>query len=321
MLKAYFNDDNRLRERPLTAGAYPNWIDLLNPTKEEEAATENLFHVAIPTREEMHEIEISSRLYTENGAFYMTATLPENADGDHPVMMPVTFVLAHDRLVTVRYHEPSAFRNFPERAGQADLDCKNAKSILAGLLENIVDRLADVLERAGHEIEEIGKDIFHPAAKLVRRRERSFQIILRRIGRKESLISNIQDSLQTMHRVSLFLEQTARTEGEDEVRRRIKTLGQDIQSLGDHATALSQKIIFMLDATLGMIGLEQSNIIKIVSVAAVIFLPPTLIASIYGMNFELMPELKWFFGYPFALGLMVMSAVLPAWIFRRMGWI
>ncbi|GLS28578.1 magnesium transporter [Mesorhizobium albiziae] len=321
MLKAYFNDDNRLLERPLTAGAHPIWIDLLNPTKQEEAVTEDLFHIAIPTREEMQEIEISSRLYTENGCFYMTATLPENADGDHPIMMPVTFVLAHDRLVTVRYHEPSAFKNFPERAEQADLDCKNAESILAGLLENIVDRLADVLERAGHEIVDIGKDIFHPSEKRVRRRERGFQIILRRIGRKESLISNIQESLQTMHRVSLFLEQAARAEGEDEVRRRVKTLGQDIQSLGDHATALSQKIIFMLDATLGMIGIEQSNIIKIVSVAAVIFLPPTLIASNYGMNFEHMPELKWFFGYPFAVGLMIMSAVLPAWIFRRMGWI
>ena len=146
--------------------------------------------------------------------------------------------------------------------------------------------------------------------------------ILHRIGSKEDLVSKIQDSLLTLQRLSGFL---ANVVGKDmagkDVRARVKTLSRDVISLSDHASFQTQKITFLLDATLGMINIQQNAIIKIVSVAAVVFLPPTLVASVYGMNFDIMPELKWFFGYPFALGLMVVSAVLPFWFFRRKGWL
>ena len=294
----------------------------LNPTKDEEATVEALVDVNIPTRDEMDEIEVSSRLYMGNSSSYMTATVPANTDGDHPVMLPVSFVLARGKLVTVRYHEPRAFVTYPLRTEQTDVGCSSAEAILVGLLETIVDRLADVLERTGRGILEISHDIFHPSNRRVRTRDRGFQIILRRIGRKEGLVSHIQDSLLTMQRLVGFFEQTAKLADSDEgVRIRVKTLSRDMNSLADYSTSLSQKIIFLLDATLGMIGIEQNGIIKIVSVAAVVFLPPTLIASVYGMNFATMPELQWTFGYPFALGLMILSAVLPALFFKRIGWI
>jgi magnesium transporter len=324
MIKAFVVDNERLHavDDLLANKERVVWADLFEPTKEEEATIENWIGVGIPTREEMQEIEISSRLYVENGAFFMTATLPAHADGDRPVMSPVTFVLSQNRLITVRYHEPRAFQTFPMRAEKADIGCTNGETILLALLEAIVDRLADVLERAGSEVIEISHDIFHPAEKKASKRDRGFQIILRRIGRKEDLVSNIQDSLLSLQRLSGFFGQAMVPRKNDkDLRARVKTLSRDVSSLSDHASFLSQKITFLLDATLGMINIEQNAIIKIVSVAAVVFLPPTLVASVYGMNFDVMPELKWLLGYPFALFLMVISAVLPFWYFKRRGWL
>jgi len=321
MIKAFVADNDRLRAVDDIVSNVDRivWIDLLSPTKEEEDSTERLIGVGIPTREEMEEIEISSRLYTENGAYVMTATLPAHADGDRPAMLPVTFVLAGQRLVTVRYHEPRAFQTFPARAEKADTGCTNGETILVSLIEVIVDRLADVLERASREVIDISQDIFHPTAKKASKRDRDFQELLRRIGSKEDLVSKIQDSLLTLQRLSGFLANVV--SDEKTLRARVKTISRDVVSLTDHASFQTQKITFLLDATLGMINIEQNAIIKIVSVAAVVFLPPTLVASVYGMNFEIMPELQWAFGYPLALGLMVVSAVLPFWLFRRKGWL
>lgn len=324
MIRAFVAENDRLHEvADLAANqARVVWIDLFGPTREEEAAVERLTGVGIPTREEMEEIEISSRLHAENGAYVMTATLPAHADGDRPEMLPVTFVLAGARLVTIRYHEPRAFQTFPMRAEKADMGCTSGDTILISLLEAIVDRLADVLERASREVVDISHDIFESKEKKVSKRDRDFQEILHRIGSKEDLVSKIRDSLLTLQRLSGFL---ANIVGKDingpDARARVKTISRDVMSLSDHASFQSQKITFLLDATLGMINIQQNAIIKIVSVAAVVFLPPTLVASVYGMNFEVMPELKWFVGYPMALGLMIVSAVLPFWFFRRKGWL
>ncbi|EKF17235.1 magnesium/cobalt transporter CorA [Nitratireductor pacificus] len=322
MIKAYIVENERLRpvdDVAAHAGAIV-WADLLSPTPEEKQAIGDWLGVAVPTREEMEEIEISSRLYSENDAHFMTATLPAQADGDRPVMSPVAFVLAHGRLVTVRFHEPRAFQTFPQRAEKAALGCTSGETVLINLLEVIVDRLADILERAGREIGEIAQGIFHPAETKASKRDRGFQIILRKIGRKEHLLSNLQDSLLTLQRLTGFLGAVPMNSGR-ETRTRLKTLARDVASLADHADGLSQKINFLLDATLGMINIEQSAIIKIFSVVAVVFLPPTLVASIYGMNFDLMPELKWSFGYPLAIIVMVLSAILPFLYFKRRGWL
>ncbi|ODT05530.1 MAG: magnesium and cobalt transport protein CorA [Mesorhizobium sp. SCN 65-20] len=324
MIKAFVVENDRLRLADSIAAETDRivWADLFNPTKDEEAAIEQWLGIGIPTREEMEEIEISSRLYVEDGAYFMTATLPAQADSDSPVMSPVTFVLRRNLLVTIRYHEPRAFQTFPVRAEKAAIGCTNSETILVGLLETIVDRLADVLERVSRDIEVLSKDIFHPTATKASSRDRDFQQILKDIGRKESLASNMRDSLTSLQRLAGFLANAIGLgkNGKD-AKARVKTLSRDVTSLTDHASFLSQKITFLLDATLGMINIEQNGIIKIVSVAAVVFLPPTLVASIYGMNFDGMPELRWMLGYPMALGLMVVSAILPFWWFRRRGWL
>lgn len=323
MIKAFVVENDRLRPVDgLAEASKVVWADLFNPTEDEKPAVEKWLGAPVPSREEMEEIEISSRLYTEDGAHFMTAILPSQVDSDTPVMSPVTFVLHRGMLLTVRYSEPRAFQTFPARAENASIGCTNGETILLGLLEAIVDRLADVLEYISRDVEALSQHIFHPSQKKASQRDHSFQRILKTIGRKESLTANMRDSLTSLQRLSGFLANaTLGTKGGKDVRARIKTLSRDIASLTDHASFQSQKINFLLDATLGMINIEQSGIIKIVSVAAVVFLPPTLVASIYGMNFEHMPELEWGIGYPLALGIMVVSAILPFWWFRSKGWL
>ncbi|MER8725103.1 magnesium/cobalt transporter CorA [Mesorhizobium sp. M1027] len=324
MIKAFIVDNDRLRpvDDLLQNSDAVVWVDLLSPTKEEETTIETWLGIAVPTREEMEEIEISSRLYVEDGAYFMTAILPAQTELDDPLMSPVTFVLAGSRLITVRYHEPKAFKTFPLRAEKVATGCTSGDTILIGLLEAIVDRLADILERAGRDVEAISRDIFEARSTKVSKRNRDFQELLKGIGRKEDLASSVRDSLISLQRLAGFLAHAStQTKMSKDTRARIKTLSRDVLSLADHATFLSQKISFLLDATLGMISIEQNAIIKIFSVAAVIFLPPTLVASTYGMNFDIIPELKWHFGYPFAIGMMVLSAILPFWYFRRRGWL
>ena len=251
----------------------------------------------------------------------MTALLPANADGDDVDMHPVTFVLTATHLITVRYHEPRAFRTFPVRAEKVAMGCNTAEGVLIALLEAVVDRLADILERAGRDIDGISRSIFRKASGKTTK-SADLQAIIESIGRKGDLTSNVRDSLVTLDRLAGYLAQaTIQQKSSKDARERIKTLARDIRSLSDHSGFMSQKITFLLDATLGMINIEQNAIIKIFSVAAVVFLPPTLIASIYGMNFEYMPELQWLLGYPFAIGLMIASAILPYVYFKRRGWL
>ena len=316
-------DDGRLRpvENALQQIDAVVWFDLVSPSHDEETALETKFSVEIPTREEMEEIEVSSRLYYEEGAAFMTATLPARTDSDDLLMAPVTFVLVRDKLITVRYHEPRAFKTFPQRAEKVSLGCTNGEAVLIALLEAIVDRLADILERAQRDVDAISHDIFqHDGTPSGKKHE--LNKVLQLIGRKGDLSSNLRDCLVSMQRVAGFFGQMAAQQKNDkELKGRVKTLARDILSLTDHSSFLTQKITFLLDATLGMISIEQSNIIKIFSIAAAVFLPPTLIASIYGMNFVHMPELEWLLGYPFAFVLMLFSALVPYWYFKRRGWL
>jgi magnesium transporter len=318
MIRGFVTENGRLRQVDDVSADLANviWADLLNPTPDEERLLESGSGVDIPTREEMGEIEASSRLYYEEGAAFMTVILPARSEGEALQMSPVTFVLTSDRLITVRYHDPRAFQTFPQRAAKVNLGCTNAQAVLIALLEAVVDRLADIIERVQSEVDTISASVFQTGP------TQDLNAVLQQIGRKGDLASNIRDSLLSLQRLSGFLTQLAAQRKSDrESRARVKTLARDVSSLTDHSSFLSQKITFLLDATLGVINIEQNNIIKIFSIAAVAFLPPTLVASIYGMNFDWMPELDWPFGYPFALGMMVLSAVLPLWYFKRRGWL
>ncbi len=296
------------------------WVDLLEPTLAEERAVERLLAIDVPSREEMREIETSNRLYEENGTLYMTATVVTKIDTDRPESAAVTFILTHNRLITNRYVDPLPFRRFVAYAERHPLAATAAPGILAGLLESIIERTADVLERVGVGLDDLSASVFGPDPK-GGTRARDLRGVMERIGRDGDLTSKARESLVTLARQLTFIQQSTAVQMPNELRSRYRSMSRDVLALSDHASFLANKSSFMLQATLGLINIEQNNIIKIFSVAAVAFLPPTLIASIYGMNFHFMPELAWPLGYPLALLIMVISAVLPYVYFRRRGWL
>ncbi|MGV1015032.1 MAG: magnesium transporter CorA family protein [Methyloceanibacter sp.] len=297
------------------------WLDLLNPTQEEEREVETALKLGVPTLEEQREIEVSSRLYQENGAQFMTATLILHSEQAEIKTTPVTFILAGRRLVTVRYAEPRAFAIFAERCNRSEPDPSNGAAILTGLLETIIDRLADFIERVQTEVDTLSHTVFKVEGGSGTRLRR-YDVVLRSIGREGEIASKSAESAHSLSRLLTFFAHAAKEREESKaLQSRIRTAARDVHSLTDHVTFLSGKIIFLLDATLGMINIQQADIIKIFSVVAVVFLPPTLIASIYGMNFRNMPELDWWLGYPVAIGLMVLCAVLPYLYFKRRGWL
>lgn len=304
------------------------WIDLYQPTPEEEQVLEAALGIDIPTREEMQAIELSSRLYEENGVIFMTGTVLTKADTNNPESSAVTFILAHDKLVTLRYADPTSFHAFRARREANTLRYQTGQQFLGGLLDAIVERVADILEGAGAAMDRLSQRVFEAEGTPKRRgrarkaRQRDFVEILRRIGAVSDLVSRARESLVSFTRlVAFFREVRKETGGTRESLAHLKTITGDISSLSDHASFLSSKVSFLLDATLGMINNEQNAIIKILSFAAVIFLPPTLVAGIYGMNFHAFPELQWSYGYPFALFIMLMSALLPYLYCKRKGWL
>ena len=307
-----------------TLAADALWIDLIEPTQEQEQLVESTYSIDVPTREEMKEIEASNRLYEEEGVLYMTITIVTRLDSDLPESSQITFILAKDRLVTNRYSDPLPFQRFIAYAEKHPAVCSSAAALLAGLIEALVNRIAAVLERVGADLDSLSSEVFSPPKK--RRRSaksqaRDSRTILSRVGQNGDLTSKARESLVSLNRLLTFVQQSAAVTLANDVRARFRTLGRDVLALSDHASFLGVKANFLLEATLGMLNIEQNNIIKIFSVAAVVFLPPTLIASIYGMNFHVMPELDWLFGYPFALCLMVVSAILPYLYFKRRGWL
>ncbi|ANP85628.1 magnesium/cobalt transporter CorA [Rhizobium leguminosarum] len=331
MLRTYWHHADHLALEPPIPGPEaatptPVWHDLLNPIPEEDRSVERQLGIAIPTREEMEDIELSARLYQESGAEFMTMTALTGLDGDDPVKTPVTFILKGSSLVTVRYAEPKPFDVFQSRAQRTNgggVPCANGEMLMTGLIEALIDRLADALERLGNEIDAVSREVFRSKVSNVTKKTQDLRSLIEQIGQKADFLTAIRESLISISRLVAYhaaLESPERKPAK-EVRQRIKLLQRDATSLADHANFLSGKINFLLDATLGLINLEQNQIIKIFSVAAVVFLPPTLVASIYGMNFDVMPELKWYLGYPFAVLLMVLSAVMPYLYFKRRGWL
>jgi len=303
----------------IPAGAV--WFDLVTPTVAEDKLLEGTLGIAVPTREEMQEIEVSSQLYQENGARYMTATLMCQSDTATPKTTAVTFILAGHKLVTVRYDEPRPFTLISNKLARQCAPTVSGESILMDLLDAVIDRNADILERAGAEIDRASHDIFEPEGRRVDRTI-TYRYILKTIGRKGDLTSKVRESLVSIGRLVLYLANEADTmKWPKETRAQLKSMQRDVQSLSDHATYLANKVTFLLDAMIGVMSVEQNNIIKIFSVAAVALMPPTLIASIYGMNFKHMPELDWTFGYPLAIVLMVIAAILPYWFFKWKRWL
>ncbi len=300
------------------------WIDLLNPSPAEEKAVQAALMLEIPTREEMQEIESSSRLYREDDALFLTANFLQGVDTGDYGSTAITFVLTNTTLVTVRYATPRAFTTFGARARRhPGTLLTSSDAVMLHLFEQVVDRLADILERVGADMDRASQRTFRAARSNIKasRRDDQLKDTLLTLGQVGEVTTRTTETLLGLNRILTFVSAEKASAVRKENQSIIKTLVRDVRSLVEHASFLNTKAQFLLDAVLGIINVEQTAIIKTFSVVSVAMMPPTLIASIYGMNFEIMPELKWPLGYPLAIAVMVGSALLPIAYFKRKGWL
>ena len=333
MLRAYRREDCRLvpTELDLTPHSPPAdaagalWLDLITPTREEVHFAEHLLGISIPTQEEAQEIEVSARLYHEDGAEFMTMTGVSQLESEAPMTTPISFILKGETLATIRYAQPKPFFTYAMRAQKTGaVPCISSEQVMLGLVEALIERMAEALEKTGRNLERLSRQVFRykpPGG--TASKSRDFQAIIEEIGARGDLLAMVRESLVSLNRLLAYHNTTGKAvdgPSKDAVAW-VKDMLQDVVALSDHATYLSNKTNFLLDATLGLINLEQNQIIKIFSIAAVCLMPPTLIASSYGMNFRHMPELEWLFGYPYALALMLITAIIPFVWFKRKGWL
>lgn len=296
------------------------WIDLVHPTPEEELQAEKLIGVEVPSRDELRDIEPSSRLYIENGAAYLTASLVWKSETDFAEIADVGFMLAGGRLVTIRYAEPRAFSVFAANATR-EFSGLDGRDVLTRLIETMIDRCAEVLENRSRRIDALSTEVFsRGSVKNPEAVTRDLEATLGVIASHQRTIAKIRESLMSLSRVTGFLQTMPEISGEKVLKQRCRAMAFDIQSLSEHADFISENIIFLLDASLGLISVQQNQVMKVLSVAAMIFLPPTFIGTVYGMNFQDMPELSQPWAYPTALAIMAASALGPYLWFKRKGW-
>jgi magnesium transporter len=311
----------------LSGAALPSavaWIDLLKADPEEIAFVERVTGLSVPSFDALSEIETSSRIYMMNGALYLSMPMISRAESGEPVSTPLGFVVTPHLLITVRFEASTVFKALHEQVGTPDLVHPSSTGAFVGLMEALIDRMADVLERVGAELETVSHRIFRDDPSAQRRpanEDADLRVVMRRVGRAGNLASKIRDSLLGSGRIVHYVRSLNLDWFPAEVKPHLDTLRQDITSLSDYHSYLTNKVQFLLDATLGLINIEQNNIIKVLTIVSVVGVPPTLVASMYGMNFKYMPELDWAYGYVWGLALILVSAVGPLLWFKLRGWL
>ncbi len=290
------------------------WIDLTDPTPEEAQRVREATGLRVPTQHEVSEIESTSRLGFENGTYYVSTPLLTRVDDHELELAPVGFVLSSRVLVTVRFASIGAFED-------ARLTCekdgaKTSEEVFLRILESVVDRAADGLERAGGDCDALTREAFRARES----KGEDLRRALQRTGNVANRTSHIRDELLGVGRIAAFVTESVQPGAPPIHAGRMKAVRSDIASLTEYETRVSGNVQFLLDATLGFINIEQNEIVKTLTIASVVGIPPVLVAGIYGMNFRVMPELSWSLGYPMALVLIVVSAIIPLAWFKKRGW-
>jgi magnesium transporter len=329
----YANDGHAPRQT-LTPGPHlasdAVWIDLLNPTDAERAAAERLTGMRVPSREDLAEIESSSRVYTEDAAMYLSMPYSYLGEGRRSQITPVGFVLSENTLLTVRFEVLPAFETYTERfahdgGGKDPEHPIGSTETFVGLLEAIVDRLADVLERVAAELDGLSKTTFSSedgtVKRSVRRADQELRATLSSVGRCGDALGNLRDSVLGIGRIAAFVQENCKDRASPALKSRLATLRQDIASLNDYDQQLNVKVSFLLDAVLGFINIEQNNGVKVLTVVSVVGIPPTFVVGLYGMNFKNMPEYDWAYGYEYGWAMILLSVIIPLVWFRVKGWI
>jgi magnesium transporter len=301
-------------------GAPPVWIDVFDPDETERKKIQADFGIEIPSRAALSEIESSSRLVNRDGLLRLSLPLIPSSDDGDPSPPPLGFILTSKLLVTVRFSEVHAIEQ--TKTLLTHVKPPNSADVFVTLLEAMVDYGADLLERLNEDVATISRQSFKKYAASSRGkarpgRLRSTLVVVGSVGER---LSEIRDTLLGLERIAPFVSDTCKDWFGSDAVARLQTVRRDIASLTDFETHLSNKVQFLLDAVLGFINTEQNEIFKVLTIASVVGIPPTLIASMYGMNFKNMPELSWSWGYEYGLALIVVSTVLPILWFKSRGW-
>jgi magnesium transporter len=306
----------------LTAGKV-SWLDLLDPTDEERARVEAEFGLKLPSRQELSEVESSSRISEEDGALFLSMPIVANASALDEEPSPIGFVLSKDVLVTIRYTRLRSFETVAAKFSKSDPPGSSVEAF-AALVDEMVDLSADLLEGIAAELDAVSRLVFQKTGRRRRRLTRSndgLHDILVDVGNAGERLSRIRDSLLGLQRIVPFASEPGRDWIANNPRSRLKSAQGDLLSLIDYETHLSSKVQFLLDAVLGFINTKQNDIFTVLTIVSVVGIPPTLVASIYGMNFRNMPELDWAWGYQFGLCLIALSTILPILWFKWRGWL
>lgn len=299
------------------------WIDLCVPTDAERLAAERATGAPVPCEADLSEIESSSRLTSQGDTLTLSTPMTYRGPDGESLVAPLGFILSPRHLVTVRFAAMPLFDTYAQRFAASGAQAGSVEAFL-GLIETIVDRLADVLEHIGADLNKLSSRVFQPGDTQrhnAAMADRKLRATLREVGLAGERVSNIRDSLLGVSRVLIYVTDMAGTWIPQELQVRFKTVRKDIVSLTDYDNQITNKVQFLLDATLGFINIEQAQGIKVLTVVSVVGVPPTLIASIYGMNFKFIPELQWEYGYFYGLAVIVLSGVLPLVWFKKRGWI
>jgi magnesium transporter len=299
----------------------PVWVDLWNPTQEEIDQACRDYHLDIPPRDQLEEIEFSSRLQYEDGVFTISLPVTPHYHGEKDITSPVGFVLTKDILVTVRFARLHTFESISARVKRRP---RSAPDIFLVIMEALIDYSADRLEEMRNEATGVSGRIFQKqmqnSYRNVTRTNRMLRQLLVELGDLGERLSHVRDTLLVLQRGLPFISEHGDGWMEPAVKARLKMAARDVQSLNEYEVHLTDKIQFLLDAALGFINIEQNDLFKVLTIASVIGIPPTFVASMYGMNFHDMPEYSWHWGYEWGLGLIVISVVIPLVWFKKRGW-
>jgi magnesium transporter len=307
---------------PRDSGGSAVWVDLLDPTEEERAKACTDYAIEIPTRQQLEEIETSSRLRADGDALILSMPLASRSPTGEAMPTPVGFVLTPKLLITIRYTElhaiPPALESLKKDSSPSSAD------VFATLIEAMVDYSADLLEQIAAELNTVSRRVFTRYGPVRQRNvahsSRALKETLLDVGGTGDRLGHIRDSILGLQRMTPFVLDKGQKWLGETVQARLKTVEQDLQSLADYEVHLTDKVQFLLDAILGFINTEQNDIFKVLTIVSVIGIPPTLIAGIYGMNFTTISEYHWRYGYAWGLSVIVLSALLPAAWFKWRGW-
>ncbi len=316
MLNLFKIEGGVIREFPNTANSISDisqadWIDALEPTEEERGLLQRLLRIDLPESDDVEEIEASARCFVDQAGIHVHSLFLSPSEGRHSTVT-VACILQPERLITIREGNIADFRLLRLRARKGQVICQSPTELLITIFDQKVENHADTLEDLHRQLERVSYLVLEDT-------EAELENAISKLAQLEDSNGKIRLCLMDTQRdISFLLRHLKRTADQSETLREIM---RDVETLMSHTTFLFDKINFLMDSTQGFINIEQNQIIKIFSIAAGVFLPPTLVASIYGMNFEHMPELEWLLGYPWALGLMLCSAIAPYLYFKRKGWL